>query len=287
LPPLEQHYQTPAGYYDLPFMYVFDAGALVDATSPQGLSVQVRGDADFILRRIVGLNLVAQSMIYRNASQSPAMSALTRMRRNYTVVPEKFYPASSEIRFDLGVVLRAFTACGAQPIFLSFLGFQGVRRVPNPAQINPWASAYRYYERPYQYQRDILVDWRRYVALPGQVERPRTFSVEIRDFDFELYAISMVNSPAGTQIAATDFQIQLFGPGQGELMTAPINHEFVNHTGPAANLQQFASVFPVPPVLYPVGSEIQFDIVSLICNTDPTFPRTYSFMFQGVQRVPC
>jgi hypothetical protein len=279
---IEAPARTPAGYADYPYVYVFDGSALTDGTSPQTLSVRILGGEDFLLRRIVGLPQVASQMMLYNDSQSQAFSALQTLPQNYTVVPEKRYPATSYILFDLGNVLRASVACGAQPIFLSFLGFQGVHRKVNPTGVSPLASNYRYYERPYFYRFALSLNWRRYTAVPGPAEAPRPFAFTIPNYDFELNYIT-VRRTNGTLPATDDFLLLLYDSGQFMLSSAPLPLRWWNFSG-AGN---FGSVFPVPGVLYPLGSQVQFDITSMICNLDADFPREYELVFGGIERVPC
>jgi hypothetical protein len=282
---VEAPYRTPDGFADYPFIYVFDGSGLTDGTSPQRLAVPMQGGAEesFLLRRIVGLPQVAQQMLLYNESQSASFSALERLPQNYTVVPEKKYQAPSVIPFDLGTVARASIACGAQPIFLSFIGFQGVRRKPKPRGVSPLDSNYVYYERPWTYQFTLTLNWRRYVSLPGPVEPPRRFSILIPNYDFELNWISVRRSPSGALPATDDFLFQLYDRGQFRTSTAPIPLRWFNFSGSA----DFGSVWPAPGILYPLGSQIEFDIVSMICNTDGDFPRVYDMVFGGVERVPC
>src|SRR5262249_54415361 len=163
---------------------------------PPNLSQRIQGDADFVLRRIQGLPDVASGIVYRAASGQQRISAgggsvngviYTRgaqISRDYTVSPEELYPATSEIGFDLFTVARAFTACGAAPIFTSNLYFQGVRRIRGEKTLPQ--TEYSYWEKPYNYHFDLVVDWRRYVSLPAAVvEIPRRFVIQIVNFDFE------------------------------------------------------------------------------------------------------
>ncbi len=288
MPRIDPPYQTPDGFVDWPYVYVFNAAVLVDGTSPRNLSLQVQGDADFILRRITGLHTVGQALQYRNASQSNAFSAPARLGRNMGVVPEKLYPRNSLIGFDIDVVARAFIACGAQPVFTSFLAFQGVRRFPMRGAIDARLSNYRYYERPFDYVLNFTIDWRRFVAIPGATEPPRRFGLEVSNYDFELLYITVVNAN-GTQIAGVDFLMMLFDYGQHELSTLPLPLQNFNYVGPAGvtGPARFASVFPVPMILYPRSSQIEVAITSMICNTDLVFPRAYQMVFHGVERVPC
>jgi hypothetical protein len=46
----------------------------------------------------------------------------------------------------------------------------------------------------------------------------------------------------------------------------------------------YNSVYPAPPVLYPVGSQIKFDIWSLLIDTE--IPATLEINFHGKWRLP-
>jgi hypothetical protein len=276
-PASEPLYRTPAGYVDWPFAYMFDGSGLTDATSPQNLAVRINYPGDFFLRRIAGLSTLAAQIQLFNASSSRAQSALMTVGDNYTVLPEKLYPFGSQIAFNLGTVLRANNACGLGAIYTSFLMFQGVRR-----QTATGTKKYcNYKPHSFRYNFALAVDWRHYDA-GGGVLAPRRFVQQILNYDFELQAISVAFASGAA--ASTDFfQILLYDAGGTQLSSLPLNPRFLNLAG----TRTFGSVFPVPSVIYPIGSFLQFDITSLICNTDGAFPKNYEITFHGMERVPC
>ncbi len=52
---LDEPYQAPPGYFDQPFLYVFDADALKNGESRRSQLTTLTG-ADFLLRRIAGID---------------------------------------------------------------------------------------------------------------------------------------------------------------------------------------------------------------------------------------
>jgi hypothetical protein len=132
---IEQPYQTPQGYIDSPFAYVYDGTGLTDGATYQSIGKQLQGDSDFILRRIVGVpNVIASSQAggrfnYKNPSQTYAAGnpgAGIAFNNCWPVVPEKIYAANRQITFDLYDVSRSFNACGGTPIYNSYIAFMGV-----------------------------------------------------------------------------------------------------------------------------------------------------------------
>lgn len=283
----EQLYKTPEGKVDIPFIYVFDPRALTNGTSPAGLVVPIR-EHDFLLRSVVGVSTAATDWLYYNPSDSPAMgsgdvatsgfaaSPIATSPR-FTVVPEKFFPANSQIKFDLGTVALALNA---DDVEIGLIGFQGVKR----AGEGQWGWAkyqtpYQYYERPYSYQITVDVN---FFASAGA--GPRSFVVPVTDADFELQmvAIQEVTSGAIQALPADPFWITLFDPsGYNALSNLPISPRWLNYFQGG----NFFSCFPAPTMVYPVNSEIKFDIQSLINAGGGA--RQFQLSFQGVQREPC
>jgi hypothetical protein len=114
------------------------------------------------------------------------------------------------------------------------------------------------------------------------VEAPRTFVIEIVNFDFELHTIRIRHTD-GTVVANEEFLLMLFDSGEHQMMSAPVGVRYLSYSGNPV----FGGCFPVPPILYPRTSLLRFDITSLVCNTDLVFPKTYSIEFDGIERIPC
>lgn len=258
-----------------PYIYVYDGSGLTDGQSYQRLHLEMRdGNNAFALRRIAGLNTLATSMnLYApGTSQKRLFARAARIGNNHLVAPELVFDGRQSFVFDLNTVNRSVTACGTN-IYTSFLAFQGVRTLDGDAP-RQYSKA-----RPFTLSYSLTVDWYRYVSLPAAaIERPRRFAIPIDTHDFELHRIRIRNAD-GTAVATNFFQILLYDALDRPLSNAPLLQSFVNNLASGYN-----SVFPVPPVLYPVRRDLRFDITSLICNTDVTFPKSYTISFEGVQR---
>lgn len=285
---IEQRYRTPEGKVDTPFIYVYDGRGLTPGSSPNGLVVPIQ-EHDFLLRSVMGMNTVATNWVYYHPSQAPAFgtgdlavtggvaAAQQATTPRYTVVPEKFYPANSEIKFDLGTVALAANGDGNA---VSFIGWQGVKR--QGAGQDEWTryqTQYPYYEAPYTYRLNVAVN---FFANAGAA--PRQFAVEISDGDFELQYIGICEVTDGSEAAlgADPFLVDLKDPsGYQSLSSAPMPARWLNYFQ-AGN---WFSVFPVPALVYPVKGAIKFELTSLLNAAGGT--RDFQFVFGGVERRPC
>lgn len=279
----EAPYVTPAGFNDKPFIYAYDGDALTDATSPANLSLPIQQDADFIIRRVTGLETVADKILLRGDRQEQWSSAPVHFLYDYAVVPERQYASGSFIGFDLLTVLKAFNAGGggATAPYPQII-FQGVKRYKGTAPVvEPSTYPYRLYG--YTYELDVIVTWRRFVnpAAGGAVEIPRTFVIPVMNYDFELCQIS-VNRYDGV-VCSTDLKLQLYNKDSSSLFNVPVLLQYLQDNNENNN---YNGVFPCPPVLYPAGSQIKFDVTSLLTSATTT-PITYAFCFKGMQRFPC
>src|SRR5450631_3410038 len=133
---IEQTYETPAGFRDFPFIYVYDGSGLVNGVNAYSQRVRIDGTADFILRAIFGFRYVlavatgkfpfknywgsycSSAPMIMNAVAAGVISPIitsgamplletvvpTHSLRNpdtWQVLPEKRYPYDSQISFDL------------------------------------------------------------------------------------------------------------------------------------------------------------------------------------------
>lgn len=112
----EELYETPEGYYDVPYAYAFDASSLTDGANYPNLSILIqRGFGDFVLRRIAGIQGVVNPSVgqyqIRDAQmyyfQTKPVYAGGGGIDDYPITPEKVYPETNAIRFDLYDILRA------------------------------------------------------------------------------------------------------------------------------------------------------------------------------------
>lgn len=295
----EQHYKTPEGMVDIPYFWVFDGRPLTNGTSPQNNIINIT-DADFYLRSVVGLTTVASRWLYYNASESQAMGLGVEHSagglptfpvsfNRWTVAPEKFFPLQSAIRFDLQNVAKAVNEDGNQ---ISFIGWQGIKRVAKGQwDWGIYQSDYEYYEHPYSYELDVTIDF-----FFDAGAAPRRFSIPVTEYDFELQKIGVHAIPAEDRgdgngnggpppqsLGPDPFLFLLFDPtGYRALASQPHPARWVNYWETALNFQ---SVFPVPTYVYPFGSNIEFELTSLLNAAGGN--QSYQFSFQGVRRVPC
>lgn len=296
--PPEAAYYTPAGCYDLPFVYVYDASqlSLTNGTNVLNQSINIDYDSDFILRAILGANNIVDSAaggirLY-NYTESAAMDGFVSPFSNqYAIAPEKPYPRSSRIKFDLQSVNQAVIAC-ATNINLAQLAFQGVKRYRpgesgyasgNPA-LPVIADPSKYILKPYTYPFQLNLNWFHWTnAAAGIPDIPRRFSIDIQDYDFELHYITVTNLVTGARLTTDLFSMLLYDPsGFRPLATAPLPQSYWNN-----NRNEYGNpVFPVPPLVYPVWQRLAFDITSNVCNTDASAPYGFQICFCGCRRIP-
>jgi len=270
------------GYYDLPFVYAFDADALTDGTSYNNLSVPLLAGTDFLLRRVAGRQTCASTMRFRGADGAVRQSRLFAMPRDYVVAPDLLYPPDSQINLDLGTVLRGnwpYLVPGSVPNYWSQIAFQGVRRYYNREAPE---STYRYYTKPHSITYDFNITWAGRIAPAYQVmDDPRQFNVQVDNYDFELHRITCTITKFGGTLTPVDaaFKMRLYDAWGVALMNAPIVDVLLME-----NTAFYNSCFPVPTLLYPASSIIKFDIQSLLIDTE--VPAALTIEFHGVQRFP-
>jgi hypothetical protein len=273
-------------YYDLPFLYVFDADALTTGADYNELSVPIIGDSDFILRRVAGRNLVAERMRMKDPRGNYRQSNFSALARDYALAPEILYPQAGQISFDLQAVTKAawtYAVGGSNPNYYSQLVFQGVRRFYG---YRTPESTYSYYDKPYTIRQQITVDWTGNLAAAYQVKAsPRRFSVYVDNYDFELHRIVVTVQKTGAgatvpSMANAAIKLTLYAVGERALMTAPVVDLLLN-----GNTSEYNSIFPVPTIFYPAASQILFDITSLLLDTE--VPATVWLDFVGTWRFPC
>jgi hypothetical protein len=264
---------------------VFDGSALTDNKDALNSVVNLDGISDFVLRRMMGMPSVSASMIIKDdANHQPlSYSASGRgqiMQNNYAMAQQWRYRKDGHIYFDLFSVLRQNTACGGQPIFTSFLGLQGAQIVNNQ---NLYQTPYDYQGFEFSLELSLNLNWFRYTANPGPVDIPRTFYIEIVNYDFELQQICITNT---TTAAApfipntTDFLVMLFDTYQNQLFSSAVPIDWIN----SLRGNNYQSIFPVPTITYQRNSQLRLDITSMLCNGGPA--QTYQISLKGVRRLP-
>jgi hypothetical protein len=147
--------------------------------------------------------------------------------------------------------------------------------------VGHYESTYPYYEIPWSYTFTLTVDWFHFVTGVN-VASSRKRVVPIIDYDFELQSIK-VTRDTGAVPTADEFSITLYdASGYNQLSSGMLPLSWWNRRRAAL----FNSVYPVPSMVYPVKTQIAFDVQSNICNTDEDFPKTYQMEFQGIARKP-
>ena len=275
-------YRTPEGYYDLPYIHVYDGDALTDAANYSNVNVGVaNNDYGFALRQIMGRDKLAARIQLRD-SFAPLTSADVgiAMPNTYPVAPERFVTPYGALIMDLFTVLRANRADLAMTIFFAQIAFQGVRRYVGDA-VYPGTSDYKYVERPFTYQQQVTVNWL------GNDTSPRKFALPITEgCDFELQRITIVRtSQAGlvtNAIPDSEIKLQLYDQHGKQLSNAPVLDVYLNDAADGAT-HFYNPTFPVPGVLYKRQSFLRFDVTSLLIAA--LSPSIYDIYFQGIRRL--
>jgi hypothetical protein len=278
-------YQTPEGYYDLPYIHVFNGDALTDALNYSNINVGVAdNEASFVLRQIMGRDKVAARIQLRD-SFAPLTGASNgaAIPRTYPIAPERFITPAGALTMDLYTVLRANRQALPVIIYFAQIAFQGVRRYLQPQGgeiIYPGVSDYKYEERPFTYVQQVTVNW------AGTDTQPRKFALPITEgCDFELQRITIVRSfqgqGASNVIPDSEIKLQFFDQHGRQLSNAPVLDVYLNDAADATT-HFYNPVFPVPAVLYRRQSFIRFEVTSLLLAGQ--LPSTYEVYMHGVRR---
>ncbi len=274
-----------------PYIYTFDAelagpanAPLTNAANYDNLIVNTQTDASFLLRRYVGMSNVMTTWRQFNQKDSyiqgnpVAAAGIT----DYVSIPELLFDPGSQIRFNAGAISlgnRTYATLGSVANYWSQVAFQGVKTY----NLDKYQTPYEYYDYRYSYPFDTTITYAGRVAsayvLP---EVPRQYSVLINNGDFELLTISMVvklNGSSDYVPCDTHFKLMLVDQFQNQLMSTPVLDSYINYAN--GNL---SSVWPVPGVVYPVGSFIRFSLTSLLIDTQ--VPATLQIAFGGKWRRP-
>ena len=206
----------------------------------------------------------------------------------WPIVPEKRYPYDGQIGFDL-LNVNLSTVFNPNSIYHSIL-FLGVKR-RRAANYCAYETPYRYKELPYGYVQELpLVG-----AAATVVGPPTTYTIEITDYDFEFQRIlwtptSALNGAVGSgpANASAGFGITMYDASGEPLSSAPVWIGSIADNAPLtpgffAGAGPGGMVFPCPPLVYPQGSRLRFDIWQFGNSTTASD----ELVFQGVQRLPC
>jgi hypothetical protein len=278
-------YETPEGYYDLPYVHVYDGDALTDGVNYRNVNVGLtNNEAGFALRQIMGVDKLAARAQFRD-SFAPLTGADNGVvfPRTYPVAPERFLTPTGALLMDLFTVARANRQALPIIVYFAQIAFQGVKRYVQPRGDNiiyPGKSDYKYVERPFTYQQQVTVNW------AGTDPTPRKFALPITEgCDFELQRITIVRSQlagaATNAVPDSEIKLQFFDQHGKQLSNAPVLDVYLNDAADGTT-HFYNPVFPVPAVLYRRQSFIRFEVVSLLLAAQ--LPAVYEVYMQGVRR---
>ncbi len=278
---LTAEYHTPEGYYDLPYIYVYDGDALTDGVNYSNVNVGIaNNEAGFALRQIMGVDKLAGRANFRD-SFAPLTAGENGVvfPRTYPVAPERFIAPTGMLNMDLWTVARANRVALPIIIYFAQIAFQGVKRYIGNA-VYPGASEYKYVERPFSYVQQVTVNW------AGTDPSARKFAIPITEgCDFELQRITIVRtSQAGVPTNAipdSEIKLQLFEQYGKQLSNAPVLDVYLNDAADGTT-HFYNPVFPVPSVLYKRQSFIRFEVTSLLLAA--ALPSVYDIWFHGIRR---
>lgn len=300
-----QFYETPYIYSK---MYV---QAYVDPsppTIPDGPYIDViksDGDSDFFAR------YAALSLNFKDMNNIEFLSSVQQNVNPGTLfaplAPEKLFTLGSDIQIALQTSGGLISPSIA---FLSYLGatntrvniacplFQGVKRM-NGAPFN--TPSYPFYEKPWTYVIQFTQNWTFLLAPFTTLNQapPRTFIKTVLNWDFELqcleFSSDFFNNNSGQQIPG--YMVKLYDANGYALMKDFVHYRNLSYNGgfggvnrpntPGGMFPWTPNCFPCPPVIYPKGSNIRVDVLSLNDTTNNPASSTQYINFRGVNRMPC
>ena len=274
----DQVYQTPPGFWDQTYVYAYDTDALGDGLNISSLGIQVEGDAEFRLRKIDGADRVVNPITGRIWLKDRLGAYCSRAPlypdhlRSVAVVPERYFGPGSQIGFDLLTTLRAANPVPPTTTYTSQLAFRGIHRRQGRELIE---TRYPFKQKPFAYTRALTVNWLWTNAL-----NTRQQIIQVQDADFELIAIRLYAANMGTAPGpGVLLKMRLYDALERSLSNAPLLMDYwMENSG-----TYLANTFS-PPVLYPAGCEIRYDILSLALVGQ--VPLNYEIEFLGMRRWP-
>lgn len=262
-------------FIEQPFIYAFSPQreGLTNGNDYNNLEVSTdRNGGQFILRRIANADNASSSFRVQGRNARYLSNSFLAAQADWPCLPQQVYQPGDSILFDLEDV----NSIGAW----NQLCFQGVRRFEN--RINPLPgppiTGNKYYERFYQYVAPINL-----VVPPNTAAEAvsQIVSLEVRNAPFVLRRILIVNTATGASGTA-GLSLLFKDANQCNLMNIPIYDNVL-----AYNSQSNWSVFPVPELIYPIGSELYVTAF----NADPTSEGSgdidAQIIFDGAWMLPC
>lgn len=286
-------YTPPPGYYDLPFMWVYDANSLTNGNNYPNQFVYILGGyGRFILRRIVGMDLVfstaaaAQQIQVKDASGNYIQSSpvvLGGLPGDWPIAPEIEYPETGKIGFDLFDIQKFSPGSQGSIINYAYLGFHGVRRLPG---VSPLVAAGNFKPKTFTYTQNVTVTQPAFGTGGGQTP-PLAVYQKVNDYDFELHQILIWDTTHQNDLF--DLLLLLYDSNKNITSNIPAPLDFFNGlpvTGiPPQGFSDYGNGALVPPLFYPVNSQIRLDIFSR--STLANVPRNLAIQLVGRQRIPC
>lgn len=307
-------YETPYIYNKNYFQYFTDA---IGPTTPNGVTndqLRSDGDSDFFARRFFGglinFNDAAGRAFFSAAGNQASIQGLNDgnfvgFLADAPLAPEKLYPLGTSIPIQYLVqnnTLPSSNFLTFPDVTTTFVnvfspGFQGVKRWVGQPNRNP---NYKFYEKPFTYVVSFNQNWT-YLVGPNytqfNVADPRFFSQSVLDYDFELWAIEVgADYYNATNAGYQGYMMKLYDSTGKALMRDFVHYRKLSYNGgyaggagapQAGNYIQFTpNCFPVPPVVYPAGSTIDYEILSLL-DTGGGGGGAQYIHFRGVRRIPC
>ena len=307
----------PTNYFDIPYFYarnyvqntVWAAGHPAIPLNVNDI-IQSDGDTEFHLRRYqlnTGNTGIVQYQLF-NASQQQFTSspqgfqvgAVSRFPPflDTPIVPPYIYPKGAGIQHQFSVqnmlslplTLGFPDVDGVHTDLVNILPivYQGVKRWYLPPN---YKADYNYHKVQWSYVFTFDLDWL-YLKAPFngtfQVNEPHRFYVPILNYDFELMTIkasfNQVNSDSGS--GANGYMAQIYDASGTSLMNTFIHLPDTISAIGSIDYDYPANMWPCPPIVYPKGSTIVVDILSLADINSGGTGNT-SITFEGIQRIPC
>jgi hypothetical protein len=213
-------YTPPAGFYDSPFTWVYDASGLTDGLDyPNQFVYLLGGYGDFLMRRALDFSRILNTLTgtYRlrdrtgDYIQSQGVHVLAGGEVPFA--PEVYYKELGAIRFDLVKY--------AQPanIYTAQLAFQGSRRLPG---VSPRAARLAVIGpvKPKTYTYQAIAELTA-LAPTG----PVTVNTKVNDYDFELYQLMVFKVTTATGLFGVDgpsMRITANDPGPSDITAVAV-----------------------------------------------------------------
>ena len=303
-----------AQFYETPFIYAktfqqsyLDSAPITGLTGDYPYAIKSDGDSDFFARRMLNVYNFNDMNGLSFMSAIGNQTAVTLPGLDYPLAPEKLYTLGADIPVLLaqnsglflpGVAFLTFPLGGDNArVAIASTMAQGVkRRNGRPNNI----PNYTYYEKPFTYVLQFTQNWF-YLKTPYAsliANDPRSFYIAVNDYDFELQAIEFsADYNNTTENSYNGYMCKLYDANGYALMSDWVHYRYLSYNGgysgggsaPGNTEPWFPNCFPVPPVLYTKGSNIKFDVLSLLDTVTGGGGNsiTQYVNFRGVRRLPC